>query len=130
MIDPIAVQLNIDPHTHVVANTLVFDDTLKGSYTGFDTSEPTSQDMGKPRALQQILQQHTAKTTDPSGSCVMVMIGDGATDAQAKPPARAFIGFGGVVVRDAVRQQADWFVTDFDDLNYVVQHFTRSNNKS
>jgi hypothetical protein len=45
------------------------------------------------------------------------------TDAQAKPPATAFIGFGGVVVREAVQRQADWFITDFHDLIYILQQF-------
>ncbi|KAK7254151.1 phosphoserine phosphatase [Aureococcus anophagefferens] len=35
---------------------------------------------------------------------------------QAKPPADAFLGFGGVAVRDVVRDSADWFVTDFADV--------------
>ncbi|CAM9833424.1 unnamed protein product, partial [Hapterophycus canaliculatus] len=34
----------------------------------------------------------------------------------AKPPAEAFIGYGGVTVREAVRKGADWFVTDFGPL--------------
>ena len=42
--------------------------------------------------------------------------GDGATDAQAKPPADAFVGFGGVVAREAVVAKADWFVEDFHDV--------------
>jgi hypothetical protein len=45
-----------------------------------------------------------------------VMIGDGVTDMQAKPPAELFIGFGGVVVRQSVKEEADWFVTDFKDI--------------
>jgi phosphoserine phosphatase len=44
------------------------------------------------------------------------MIGDGAMDAQAKPPASAFIGYGGVVVREIVKKQACWFVDNFGDL--------------
>ena len=35
---------------------------------------------------------------------------------QAKPPADAFVGYGGVVVRDAVKKGADWFVHSFDDV--------------
>lgn len=35
---------------------------------------------------------------------------------QAKPPAEAFIGYGGVAVREAVRDGADWFVNDFGPL--------------
>jgi phosphoserine phosphatase len=101
----------LDPQTHVTANQILFDE--QGHYAGFDATEPTSQDMGKPRALQQLQKQFGYQT--------MVMIGDGATDAQAKPPARAFVGFGGVVVREKVVQASDWFVTDFDDLTYIVQ---------
>ena len=56
----------------------------------------------------------------------MVMVGDGATDAQAKPPAKAFIGFGGVVERQQVKEKADWFVTDFDSMTSVVNMRTTS----
>ena len=44
------------------------------------------------------------------------MIGDGVTDLEARPPADMFIGYGGVVVRDRVKKEADWFVTDFNVL--------------
>ena len=47
--------------------------------------------------------------------------GDGATDAQAKPPANAFVGFGGVVTRDAVRAKADWFVYDFKEMTKIIK---------
>lgn len=105
MIEPVAASLDI-PKDRIFANTILFDDA--GKYTGFDANEPTSRDMGKPAALQHL--------KDSFGYSTMVMIGDGATDAQAKPPASAFIGFGGVAVRKAVQESADWFVTDFQDL--------------
>ena len=44
------------------------------------------------------------------------MIGDGVTDMQAKPPADAFIGYGGIVTRKPVKEGADLFITNFDDL--------------
>jgi phosphoserine phosphatase len=113
MIEPVALQLKLDAVTHVTANQILFDD--QGHYAGFDATEPTSQDMGKPRALQQLQEQFGYQT--------MVMIGDGATDAQAKPPATAFVGFGGIVVREKVVHASDWFVTDFDDITYIVQTF-------
>jgi len=47
---------------------------------------------------------------------VVVMVGDGATDMEARPPADAFVGFGGIVVRKAVQEGADWFVTDLNEL--------------
>ena len=52
------------------------------------------------------------------------MIGDGATDMEARDipgGADAFIGFGGVAVRDAVKQGADWFVTDFQELRDALE---------
>ena len=41
-----------------------------------------------------------------------MMIGDGATDMQARPPADLFVGYGGVVQRQVVKEGADLFVTD------------------
>ena len=49
------------------------------------------------------------------------MVGDGATDLEARPPADAFIGYGGVIVRDNIKKKADWFVTDFADLVGALQ---------
>eukprot|EP00591_Stephanopyxis_turris_P003760 CAMPEP_0195526594 /NCGR_PEP_ID=MMETSP0794_2-20130614/27752_1 /TAXON_ID=515487 /ORGANISM="Stephanopyxis turris, Strain CCMP 815" /LENGTH=278 /DNA_ID=CAMNT_0040657323 /DNA_START=255 /DNA_END=1091 /DNA_ORIENTATION=- len=114
MIEPLAKQLMVSK-TNIYANTLQFEDDTEGSYKGFDNSEPTSADQGKPRALTKIKEE--------GGYKVMVMVGDGATDAQAKPPADAFIGFGGVVERSAVREKACWFVHDFEDMiSVVIKH--------
>lgn len=44
------------------------------------------------------------------------MIGDGATDLEACPPADNFVGYGGNVVRDEVRSRAQYYVTDFQQL--------------
>lgn len=113
MIEPVAKQLDI-PVENIVANTLLFDENDDiGTYQSFDPTEPTSADMGKPKALTAI----QAK----KGYHTMVMVGDGATDAQAKPPAQAFIGFGGIVERAAVKAKADWFVTDFTDMTKIVE---------
>ena len=40
------------------------------------------------------------------------MIGDGASDLEAKPAVDLFIGFGGVHIRPRVRENADVFVTE------------------
>lgn len=115
MIEPVAKTLAISK-TNIYANTIFFDDnTDHGEYTGFCRDEPTSADMGKPKAVQKIMDEFGYKT--------VVMVGDGATDAQAKPPASAFIGFGGVAVRDAVREKACWYVHDFDAMINVVEKF-------
>uniref|UniRef100_A0A7S3Z9N4 phosphoserine phosphatase n=1 Tax=Lotharella globosa TaxID=91324 RepID=A0A7S3Z9N4_9EUKA len=106
MIDPIATTLGLDPKTRVYANNILFDN--EGKYTGFDDKELTSRAGGKAKAV--------ALLKETKGYETVVMIGDGATDMEARPPADAFIGYGGVVEREAVKKGADWFVTDFKDL--------------
>jgi len=115
MIEPVAKEVCVSK-SNIFANTILFDD--EGNYAGFDATEPTSADMGKPRAL--------AKIKEENGYETMVMVGDGATDAQAKPPADAFIGFGGVIVREAVKEKACWYVTDFQDMIEVIEKSSSS----
>ena len=118
MIEPVAKELCVSK-TNIFANTIFFDeDTPDGAYTGFCRDEPTSADMGKPKAVQQI--------KDEFGYDTIVMVGDGATDAQAKPPADAFIGFGGVAVREAVREKACWYIRNFQDMIDVVKKFGKT----
>ena len=49
------------------------------------------------------------------------MVGDGANDLEAKPPAKIVIGYGGVVERDIVKENADYFVTNFQELIDIVE---------
>jgi len=105
MIEPLALgALGVDS---VFANVLRLHDET-GEYAGFDAAQPTARDGGKPAVVAELKRLHRYET--------VVMVGDGATDAQAKPPADAFVGYGGVVQRDAVKAIADWYVTDFLDL--------------
>jgi len=112
MIEPLAEKLGV-ANSKIYANTICFDD--QGNYSGFASDELTSRDLGKPKAL--------AKIKENGGYKTMVMVGDGATDAQAKPPADSFIGFGGVAVREIVRTRACWFVMDFEDMSTVVNKY-------
>ena len=48
------------------------------------------------------------------------MIGDGATDLQARPPADVFIGYGGVSERQNVKEGADWYVKDFQLVTDIL----------
>ena len=105
MIDPLAKLLRI-PLSRVYANTIIFDDS--GLYAGFDENELTSRDRGKPDVLTNLIKENGFK-------CV-VMIGDGATDMQASPPAAAFIGYGGIVERRPVKEGATYFVYNFKEL--------------
>jgi phosphoserine phosphatase len=108
MINPIAEKLGIPSH-RVYANTLLFDDV--GAYAGFDSSEFTSRDGGKPAVITRLKELHRYKT--------VIMVGDGATDMQARPPADAFIGYGGVIERENIRRGADWYVKDFNEMTSV-----------
>jgi len=110
MIEPVAEMLGLDPKENVIANTILF--TGEGEYESFDETELTSRDMGKPAAMRHIMEKKGVER--------IVMVGDGATDAQAKPPAKAFVGYGGVVQRKAVLEKADWFVTDFQEMIDVL----------
>jgi phosphoserine phosphatase len=56
----------------------------------------------------------------PSGG-VVVMIGDGVTDMEAKPPAEATIGFGANAVRQRVRDEADWFVHSAEEIRAALR---------
>mmetsp|Transcript_61939 Transcript_61939/g.72432 ORF Transcript_61939/g.72432 Transcript_61939/m.72432 type:complete len:299 (+) Transcript_61939:33-929(+) len=116
MIEPVADKVGVD-HSRIYANTILFDENT-GDYTGFDQNEPTSADMGKPRALKMIKEN--------GGYQTMVMVGDGATDAQANPPADSFVGFGGVTEREAVKEKACWYVHDFEDMIKVVKNSEKS----
>ncbi len=109
MIHPVADLLHV-PRSRVFANTLLFDSNT-GAFAGFDRNAYTSRSGGKAAAIAAI------RASDPSRTPV-VMLGDGATDAEARRPggADAFIGYGGVVRRPAVVTAADWFVDSFEPL--------------
>jgi phosphoserine phosphatase len=110
LIIPVAQRLGI-PINRIYANEILYHED--GSYAGFDINELTSdsgdKEIGKAGVCGLLKKLH--------GYSNIVMIGDGATDAEASPPADAFIGFGGNQVREAVRQQAGWYVYDFETLN-------------
>uniref|UniRef100_A0A061S231 phosphoserine phosphatase n=1 Tax=Tetraselmis sp. GSL018 TaxID=582737 RepID=A0A061S231_9CHLO len=107
IINPIAEILSI-PRDNVFANTILYKED--GSYAGFDDTEFTSRSRGKPAALAAIKERHGIKS--------IVMVGDGATDLEARQEGIAdlFIGYGGVVTRESIAQAADWYVKDLDGL--------------
>ncbi|CAL5441890.1 unnamed protein product [Camellia sinensis] len=107
MINPVASILDIPPE-NIFANQLLFENS--GKFLGFDTNEPTSRSGGKATAVQQIRKVHGYKA--------LVMIGDGATDLEARNSGGAdlFICYGGVQLREAVAAKADWLVFNFSNL--------------
>ncbi|CDR32650.1 Phosphoserine phosphatase [Caenorhabditis elegans] len=115
LILPVAELLGIEK-SRIYANEILFDKF--GKYHGFDTSELTSdsgsKETGKPAVIALLKKMYNYKT--------VVMVGDGATDVEASPPADAFIGFGGNVIREGVKARAKWYVTDFDVLRKDLDH--------
>ncbi|KJH44261.1 phosphoserine phosphatase SerB [Dictyocaulus viviparus] len=113
LIIPVADILGID-HKRIYANEILFD--VNKNYAGFDESEPTSdsgsKDIGKPAVMSLLKKQ---------GYKQLVMVGDGATDLEAAPPADAFIGFGGNQIRETVKTKSDWYVTDFEILRKALE---------
>lgn len=105
LILPVAEELGI-PAENVYANRLKF--YFNGEYAGFDENEPTSRTGGKGIVIRRL--------KETFGYSRVVMIGDGATDLEACPPADGYIGFGGNVQREEVRSKAQWYVTDFQEL--------------
>ena len=57
---------------------------LAGDYAGFDENELTCQSGGKAKVIQELKTKYKYSK--------VIMVGDGITDAEAYPPADAFIG--------------------------------------
>jgi phosphoserine phosphatase len=95
---PLANKLGV-PESNIHAVDIQFN--ANGSYHGFDSKSPLARNGGKAEICQQ-LRQHD----EP-----MAMIGDGQTDLESQQAGATFIGFGGVVRRTAVEQQADHFIS-------------------
>jgi phosphoserine phosphatase len=79
----------------VAAVPLRFDDA--GHYVGFDAS-PLARSGGK----RELLERWRAELPGP-----VMLVGDGATDLEAKPVVDLFVAFAGVIERPAVIAQAD-----------------------
>jgi len=107
IIEPIAESFGIPPD-RVHANNLLF--AADGSYAGFDADEFTSRSGGKAEACKALKTKFGFET--------VAMVGDGATDLEARQPGGAdmFVCYGGVVLRDNVAAAADWVVTDIHAL--------------
>lgn len=99
LIEPLAKALGID---HVEAVPLFFD--ADGHYAGYGSDYPTTRNGGKP----EIIRDWKAALLPEA----VVMVGDGVSDLESKPEVDLFIGFGGVIPRDAVRKGADAWLED------------------
>ena len=80
----------------VAAVEVHFDEN--GDYAGFDASSPLARSGGKRTILERWL---------PELPRPVMLVGDGATDLEARPPADMFVAFAGVVERPVVIDAAD-----------------------
>ena len=99
-IAPLAARLNIAPRAvHAVA--LRFDEA--GNYVDFDRRSLLTRVGGKELVVRAVLTRAKGKAA---------FVGDGITDLDTKLAVDLFIGFGGVAVRERVREGADVYVTE------------------
>ena len=101
---PLAAALNIAPR-NVHAVTLTFD--ADGNYQDFDRRSFLTRPGGKELVVRDVRARSHGKAA---------FVGDGVSDLEAKPAVDLFIGFGGVVVRPRVKENADLYVTDLRDV--------------
>lgn len=107
VIAPLAARLGIAAD-HVLANDLIYD--AEGRVTGVDDANPLSRDNGKPEVI---------KALNLTG--LVVMVGDGWTDAEVKLAGAAdrFYAFTEVVSRQKVIEVADAVAASLDEVLFA-----------
>ena len=89
---------------------MIFD--INGRYKDFDKSRPTSQSFGKVEVIKKLSKNYKN----------IIMIGDGKTDLETKDYVSCFIGYGGNKVRQIVKNNADYYYTDFRNFFFDVMN--------
>jgi phosphoserine phosphatase len=107
----ISVQILADylkiPHDKIRANFIYFDD--HDNFSHVDLDYPLTKSGGKAEIVKKL------KKTGQK----MVFVGDSVTDLDTKPFVNLFIGFGGVVVRDAVKENSEVFIEEANMLSIL-----------
>jgi phosphoserine phosphatase len=101
---PLAAHLAVSQrNVHAVA--LRFNDA--GEYEDFDRRSFLTRSGGKELVVRDIRARSKGRAA---------FVGDGASDLEAKPAVDLFVGFGGVHVRPKVKENADAFAMNFDEV--------------
>jgi phosphoserine phosphatase len=108
VIEPLAAHLGI---ARVEAVDLRFD--AAGNYLGFDGKYPTTRSGGKPERIVELKRELASTRT--------VMVGDGASDLEAKPVVDLFVGFGRYTERAKVKAGAHAFIHRLADLPALLE---------
>lgn len=106
---PLAQHCGIAPRA-VHAVKLIFDDA--GRYVDFDRRSLLTRPGGKELVVRSIMARSKGKSA---------FIGDGVTDLETKPAVDLFIGFGGVIARPAVKENATVWIGE-PALTAVLPH--------
>ena len=89
---------------------LEFDET--GAYRDFDRRSFLARPGGKELVVHDVMARSKGRAA---------FVGDGVSDLEARPAVDLFIGFGGVRVRERVRERSDVYITD-PDIRAVLPH--------
>ena len=109
-IAPLASHLGV-PQRAVHAVALRFDE--RGEYEDFDRRSFLTRPGGKELVVRDVRARTHGKAA---------FVGDGVSDLEAKPAVDLFIGFGGVCVRERVRDNAEVYLTTMRELlAYLVE---------
>lgn len=106
----LAKELGI-PEDRVISNEIYFDEL--GKYKGFNINHPLSKNGGKAKVLKKVIKK----------SLKVVFIGDSISDLETASSVDLFIGFGGVKVRKAVKDNSKIFIKSkslYPILNQVL----------
>lgn len=104
----LAKKLGIPPG-QVICNTIFHDSN--GKYLGFDVDNPLSNNMGKNKVI-------LANLNKLGKTC---FIGDGNTDLETKDVVDLFIGFGGVIIRNKIKDSSDIYIEN-SDLREILKY--------
>lgn len=102
-IAPLAEHLGI---ARIEAVALVFD--AAGAYAGYDRAHPAARRGGKPAIIRALRAELHPRRT--------VLVGDGASDLEAREAVDLMVGFGRYVRRASVEAGAHAFICSFDAL--------------
>jgi phosphoserine phosphatase len=103
-VHPLASHLGVPEHAvHAVA--LRFN--AAGEYEDFDRRSFLTRSGGKEVVVRDVRARTHGKAA---------LVGDGASDLEAKPAVDLFIGFGGVLARPKVKENAAVFAMSFDEV--------------
>jgi phosphoserine phosphatase len=103
---PLAGKLGV-AEENVYAVSVFFDQ--QGDYAGFDEASPLTRQSGK---------RITVGRLDLKGP--ILAVGDGMTDCEMKSVVQGFAAFTGFTRREAVIEQADYIVENFDQLRDLI----------